>query len=1048
MADVTNVKVGSGDSESIVYNKYLVPFGNQLVYFNSLVPKDNSKVWNSVMGEWQVNDDWEIEILSSKKVAIKKFRIDTWGLRKIFNQGGSNDTDPATRSEFLSFRVKVSGLDYVHNNVVYQEDSEGNKTYGFTKAYCGSSGYNVYWYPGQFTSGSSIQGFGIQGGVGYVTNSNEIDDSFTMGKHPWDIGTMVYVTDGEAKGKQFDGSFRAITLGLFGGYQTATSWHEYTTEGYTGNAYKVYDISDTPIIIDLNVDDTANAEVDPSTIECWDMYVGDTQVYHKDKTRENCWAKYGMMFPKNYNYIKANLTISDTTCASWINPNQIHITKVPAGGLTITKVNTTKNVESSTQSYQALGVKVVNKPDDIIAKFARTFTNVTENYDEEYTLVNGTTSIPAFSQKMYLTDQSVTCNFTEFGLSLSADADTECNIVIELIPVFNEDTYRSVTLSQWSNLSKPILPEVTDKLVDMNKTLWNCKPTNTNFWDSIKDWFSNNTIEWLILTKGLFRNANIDEVKIRLDGWYNTEQTEPNHFMWSYNPFSGSSLKKITLESTNGCSFSVGQRLFYNCGSLEEIEVIVSDNKTYMVGTTDLAGMFSFTSKLKTFPSNLINYQANRSHTFDSGIACSSTCYWCDYASLETIPIAYDGDRYAEANHLILRSFADQIFNGCGNLKYVGPVLDMILVHPETGSNRMFGCANLTDARIKNLNHGSWNLDGVQRGLWHGNLPSLDAESVAYLFENLMDLTTCNPEVHEERIDKSFRLWSSSYWDSWGTEFWTSRVAIRYFQTRERGGSQGIVATNQTFTDMGIVVTGLQETDVLKFGSTEITTNGTHYITKDNTNWEAFTLRGDNSDTTNVVQVVIENGLDYTNPIVDNAILYCPATWTGTFIAANAGFTLTDATAEDNKVIITGRGTTRTDSEKIVRNNFSCENLTVLVSGMQEGDTIYMGNYYNSSNKHAVITQDGTYVLKKVSPSSTLEFEGFDEVVDGNISSYFYVNVIGDTTVTEPITIEFITSDDTIIQGYPYNNRITSDMITAANAKGWTIYAGGVEQTV
>ena len=72
----------------------------------------------------------------------------------------------------------------------------------------------------------------------------------------------------------------------------------------------------------------------------------------------------------------------------------------------------------------------------------------------------------------------------------------------------------------------------------------------------------------------------------------------------------------------------------------------------------------------------------------------------------------------------------------------------------------------------------------------------------------------------------------------------------------------------------------------------------------------------------------------------------------------------------------------------------------------------------------------------------------FTEVVDGNISSYFCVNVIGDTAVTEPITIEFITSDNTLIQGYPYNNRITSDMITAANAKGWTIYAGGVEQTV
>lgn len=1047
MADVTNVKVGSGDSESIMYNKYLVPFANQLVYFTSLVPKDNSKVWNSVMGEWQVNDGWEIEILSSKKVAIKKFRIDTWGLRKIFNLGGSNDTDPATISEFLSFRVKVSGLDYVHNNVVYQEDALGNKTYGFVKAFAGNNGYNVYWYPGQFTSGNYIQGLGIQGGVGYGTNANERDDGLQMGKHPWDIGSRVAITDGEVKGTWFDVSYNAITLGLFGGYQTATSWHEYTTEGYTGNAYKVYDISDTPIIIDLNVDDTANAKVDPSTIECWDMYVGDTQVYHKDKTRENCWAKYSMMFPENYNYIKANLTISDSTCASWINPNQIYITKVPAGGLTITKVNTTKNVESSTQSYQALGIKVVNKPDDITAKFARTFTNVTENYDEEYTLVNGTTSIPAFSQKMYLTDQSVTCNFTEFGLSLSADTDTECNIVIELIPVFNEDTYRSVTLSQWSNLSKPILPEVTDKLIDMDKTLWNCRPTNTDFWDSIKDWFSNNTINWTLLTKGLFRSSNLDEIKLRITGWRD-DWNSPEYYMWASGPFRYSDLNKITLESVNGSTFSVGNSLFSGCSSLQEIEVVLPEGTYYLCGSSDFSGMFERTTGgLKTFPNNLIRYD-RRGHAFEQGISCSLTNYWFDYSSIETIPIAGGGDRFAEENHLILHRYAQQTFNVGSTLKYIGPVLDMILVHPESNSSSIFRCEGLTDARIKNLNHGSWNLDGVTRGLYHGNLPSLDAESVAYLFENLTDLTTCNPEVHEERIDKSFRLWSSSYWDSWSTEFWTSRVAIRYFETRVRNSSEGIVATNQTFTDMAIVVTGLQETDVLWFGSTEITTNGTHYITKANTNWEAFILRGDASDTTNVVRVVIQNGLDYTNPIVSSATLYCPNTWNGTFIAANAGFTLADATAENNKVIITGRGTTRTDSEKIVRNNFSCENLTVLVSGMQEGDTIYMGNYFNSSNKHAVITQDGTYVLKKVSPTSTLEFEGFDEVVDGNISSYFCVNVIGDTAVTEPITIEFITSDNTLIQGYPYNNRITSDMITAANAKGWTIYAGGVEQTV
>lgn len=36
------------------------------------------------------------------------------------------------------------------------------------------------------------------------------------------------------------------------------------------------------------------ADIDPSTEECWDVYAGDSHVYHKDRTVENCWIKYGM----------------------------------------------------------------------------------------------------------------------------------------------------------------------------------------------------------------------------------------------------------------------------------------------------------------------------------------------------------------------------------------------------------------------------------------------------------------------------------------------------------------------------------------------------------------------------------------------------------------------------------------------------------------------------------------------------------------------------------------------------------------------------------
>lgn len=41
--------------------------------------------------------------------------------------------------------------------------------------------------------------------------------------------------------------------------------------------------------------ETDDGTWDASTQECWDAYAGSEQVYHKDKTVENCWKKYGLL---------------------------------------------------------------------------------------------------------------------------------------------------------------------------------------------------------------------------------------------------------------------------------------------------------------------------------------------------------------------------------------------------------------------------------------------------------------------------------------------------------------------------------------------------------------------------------------------------------------------------------------------------------------------------------------------------------------------------------------------------------------------------------
>lgn len=49
------------------------------------------------------------------------------------------------------------------------------------------------------------------------------------------------------------------------------------------------------------------------------------------------------------------------------------------------------------------------------------------------------------------------------------------------------------------------------------------------------------------------------------------------------------------------------------------------------------------------------------------------------------------------------------------------------------------GCDNLTDVRIKNLNHGDWDFADYGSGS-KGNFSNLDLDSIEYLIDNLANL--------------------------------------------------------------------------------------------------------------------------------------------------------------------------------------------------------------------------------------------------------------------------------------------------------------------
>lgn len=247
MAEINNIKIGNTTPDAVM--------------FDSL-----SGVYNIKLNEgtWEINDGWEVEFIKSNLIKITKFKIDTWGVRLLI----TNDTDLYTKCK--SYEVQVQGLTAVNERVQ------------FTKAYCGTGGYDVDWRAGKYTSGRYIQGLGIQGGKGY---SNYPDSSLQMGKHPWDIGNVINIVDGFVKGSNFDGSYGAWTIGLFGGVQDSTST----------DFEKIWDISDTPIIIRLDVN-----HINPASKECWRVIGNGQTVYNKDKTFENCWEKYGLIEEVTY----------------------------------------------------------------------------------------------------------------------------------------------------------------------------------------------------------------------------------------------------------------------------------------------------------------------------------------------------------------------------------------------------------------------------------------------------------------------------------------------------------------------------------------------------------------------------------------------------------------------------------------------------------------------------------------------------------------------------------------------------------------------------
>lgn len=437
-----------------------------------------------------------------------------------------------------------------------------------------------------------------------------------------------------------------------------------------------------------------------------------------------------------------------------------------------------------------------------------------------------------------------------------------------------------------TDISDIKLPLIVDLENQFKNVCWNIIIRNVEFWEIVRQWYANNNIDGNMVARPLFANSNIGgAIDFRVNITYD-ENEIPHPFLFVNKPFENSNIEQVNLITDIGCVFSSPHDMFK--GAKKMTTITCATPKSYMCGAVDVSGMFAFCSKLTTYPNNLICWNKNRGNSKANGIACNFASWFCDYATeLMSIP-AYGEVREYDANTIILAKESQQVFNGCNNLVYIGPILNMILVTPSTAKWIFSNCGKLTNVRILNLNHGNWDFCGRNKGdAVHGNIPNLNRESIIFLFNNLMDLTKHNPNVHEDNINKSFSKWNSKYWNNnsiddntnYEAKLNSNEILIRKRVTKQTAANY-IIYTSENLTDFSFKVTGLSEGDILMFNNTEITIDDI-YVFKDSNGFLGnFTLINQNTEINDIVTIEIINGVDHTNPKVSSAILNIPNAWT------------------------------------------------------------------------------------------------------------------------------------------------------------------------
>lgn len=317
---------------------------------------------------------------------------------------------------------------------------------------------------------------------------------------------------------------------------------------------------------------------------------------------------------------------------------------------------------------------------------------------------------------------------------------------------------------------------------------------NNGFWDEIYNIFKN-----FVITDGnyyyrLFYTSNVPKMKLNVGGtgWYDDNgdwHLTPGNFIDEC--FSHSKIKECELVLKSGEDCHSIHELFQYCANLDTLSMTAEDS-IWRIG--EWSGAFEGCVKLTSLPSQL-----RFANTQSINVGTTQNPQYVSHCQIN-FGFEYSGISSIGHGEEITVYWGTQAFNACDNLTTVDLILDCQYLKPNvsTCSYMMFGYytnrypesakqpSTVTSARIKNINNGDWNFDGVShRNSYNivGNCTLFDATSINYILNNCYDIG-----------DAGYRIYCP---EEWRSKILTSAALV----AQSRGWDIYINGTLVVYTD-------------------------------------------------------------------------------------------------------------------------------------------------------------------------------------------------------------------------------------------------------